>query len=219
MNPTTHPATGTDVATITGNPERIARTLTACHLAASTEPTRTHLTVVQITATPTGTTYRATDGYHAVEILDPKTTGTGTTHLDPASIVAVRDMATAHTKATKKDHSGTMSLTIDNHAETLTATIDHPAHPATLTRPAPHTGVTFPPVAEIMAPRTDDDEPLPVGLSPTLLANVAKITSKLAPRTETPLLLTHAHPRKPARFTAHTPDDIYLAAVVMPQRI
>ena len=218
MNPTPTPDTGTNLATLTGNPDRIARCLTAAHLASSTNPTRPHLSVVEIIATPTGTTYQATDGYLAVSIHDASTTGTGTTYLNRDSVTAVRDMATAHTKATKRDHAGEMVLTIDNHTGTMLAEIAHPAHPASVTRPAPLTAVTFPTLAEIMAPRPDDDEPLPIGLSPALLATLAKIGTKLAGKIDTALMLTHAHPRKPARFTLTT-DGYEMVAVLMPVRI
>lgn len=220
MNPTTSPDTGTNLATLTGNPERIARCLTAANLASSTNPTRPHLSVVEIIATPTGTTYNATDGYLAVSIHDASTTGTGTTYLDPASVVTVRDMATAHTKAAKRDHAGEMTLTIDNHTGTMLAEITHPAHPASTTRPAPLTSTTFPALAEIMAPRPDDDEPLPVGLNPALVATLAKIGTKLAGKNnEAPLILTHAHPRKPLRLTMTPAPSIEMTAVLMPVRI
>ena len=219
MHPTPTPDTGTNLATITGNPDRIARCLTAANLASSTNPTRPHLSVVEIIATPTGTTYSATDGYLAVSIHDASTTGTGTTYLDPASVVAIRDTATAHTKATKRDHAGEMTLTIDNHTGTMLAEIAHPAHPASVTRPAPLTSTTFPALAEIMAPRPDDNEPLPIALNPALLATLAKISTKLAGKGyDTPLILTHAHPRKPARFTLTT-DGFDMNAVLMPVRI
>ena len=220
MHPTTSPDTGTNLATLTGNPERIARCLTAANLASSTEPTRPHLSVVEIIATPTGTTYNATNGYLAVSIHDADTTGTGTTYLDPASVVAIRDMATAHTKAAKRDHTGDMTLTIDNHTGTMLAEIAHPAHPATVTRPAPPTVVTFPTLADIMAPRPDDDEPLPIGLNPALLATIAKIGTKLAGKNnEAPLILTHAHPHKPLRLTMTPAPSIEMTAVLMPVRI
>lgn len=220
MNPTPSPDTGTNLATLTGNPDRIARCLTSAHLAASTNPDRPHLSVVEIIATTTGTTYNATDGYLAVSIHDATTTGTGTTYLDAPSVVAIRDMATAHTKATKRDHAGDMTVTIDNHAGTMLAEIAHPAHPATVTRPAPLAAVTFPALAEIMAPRPDDDEPLPVGLNPALLATIAKIGTKLAGKNnDTPLIVTHAHPRKPLRLTMSPVPTISMVAVLMPVRI